>query len=128
MPRSSATIALYLSLVFASGVAVGAFGFKVVAKNPETSKTKPEERRRQYVQEMTDRLQLQPEQLQKLTAILDDTHSRFLATRERQDAEIKALKEAHSAKVRAMLTPQQLPEYNKLRAEREQRAKMQGRK
>jgi hypothetical protein len=125
MPRSSATIALYLSLVFASGIAVGVFGFKVYAGN--STRPNPDEWRRQYVQEMTNRLQLQPDQLQKLNAILDDTHSRFLAARERQDAEIKALKEAHSAKVRAMLTPQQLPEYNKLRAEREQRAKMQGR-
>jgi hypothetical protein len=128
MPRSSATIALYLSLVFAGGVAVGAFGFKVYAKNPEISKTKPEEWRGQYVKEMTDRLQLQPDQLEKLNAILDDTHSRFLAAREKQNAEIKALKEAHSARVRAMLTPQQLPEYNKLRAEREQRSKMRDRR
>jgi len=130
MKRSNLTIALYLFLIFASGILVGAFGFRLYTGTPVAAKTSadvsPDEWRRQYLAEMQSRLKLTPEQMVKLDAILDDTRARSRQTHETLDAELKQIKAHHMDRVREMLTPEQRPEYEKLHAEREQRAKAAG--
>jgi hypothetical protein len=64
-----------------------------------------------------------PEQMQELIKSLDDTRDRSRQVHETHDAALKQFKEHHHETVRAMLTPEQHPEYEKLRAELEQRAK-----
>ena len=132
MKRSNFTIALYLFLVFASGIVVGAFGFRLYSGTPVAAKTtpriSPEEWRRQYFEEMQSRLKLTPEQMRQLNEISDQSRSRFHDAHEKNDAILRQIREEQTAKVRAMLTDEQRPEYEKLRAERDARAKAMGKK
>ena len=125
MKRSNLSIALYLFLIFTSGILVGAFGFRLYTGTPVSAKTtpSPDEARKQYVGEMRSRLKLTPEQIEKLTVILDETRARSRQAHGVLDESVKQIKAHHIDAIRAMLTPEQRPEYEKLRAERDQRAK-----
>ncbi|MDQ2949489.1 MAG: hypothetical protein M3Y27_26720 [Acidobacteriota bacterium] len=132
MNRSTLTIAFYLLLVFASGVAVGGFGYHLYTGTPVNAarlgdnkpRLSPEEWRREYLSEMQTRVHLTPAQLQELNGILDSTRSLFHDAREKNNLELKTLRENQANRIRAILTDEQRPEYEKLRAEREQRAKV----
>jgi len=131
MKRSNLTIALYLFLVFASGAVVGAFGFRLYSGTPVAAKNQkmsPEEWRRQYFGEMQSRLKLTQNQMQQLNEIYDQSRARFRAAHEKNDTTIRQIREEQLARVRAMLTDEQRPEYEKLRAERDARAKATGKK
>ena len=129
MTRRNLPIAFYLLVVFVSGAVVGALGYRTynppIARSGGRSRLPPAEWRRQYVEEMKTRLSLSEDQLQKLNTILDQTTGRFQAAREQDNQLIRQIREDHFAHVRTILTPQQIPEYEKLHAEREQRAKRQ---
>lgn len=73
--------------------------------------------------EMTTRLKLSPDQIEKLTAILDETQVRFRSMRERSRAEMDAARQEQVEKVSTILTPDQREEYVKLRKERDERRK-----
>ncbi|SRR5258708_265947 len=124
MRRSTLAIAFYLLLIFASGMVVGAFGYRLYTGTPVSAKATKmtgEQRRQQYLGEMQDRLKLTPEQNRELNRIVDQSRLLFDDAHHRHDEEIKAIREKHTTAVRAMLTAQQLPEYEKLHAAREQR-------
>ena len=124
MKRSTFAIACYLFLIFASGIVVGAFGYRLYTGTPVSAKAPKmtgEERRQQYLAEMQDRLKLTPEQNRELNRIVEQSRLLFDDAHHRHEEEIKAIREKHTTAVRAMLTAQQLPEYEKLHAEREQR-------
>jgi hypothetical protein len=119
-------IALYLFFVFVSGGVVGALGYRTY--NPPTARgvgprRGTEEFRRQYLEEMKTRLNLKPDQMEKLEVILNRTDERFNDARAQHNQMVRELREDHVASVREMLTPEQLPKYDQLRTEREQRAK-----
>ena len=121
-------IALYLSLVFVSGAVVGALGYRLysppLARGVGTLPRRgTEEFRRQYMGEMQTRLNLTPDQMEKLSKIVDRTDERFNDARSQHNEMIREMREDHVASVRAMLTPEQLPKYEQLHAERELRAK-----
>ena len=126
MRRSNFLIAFYLLLIFASGVVVGAFATRlyaaktVIAKAPRMT---PEEFRRAYTTEMQSRLNLTSDQMTKLNVILDQTGSKAHDERERHNQAIKVIHEEQVGKIRAILAEPQLPEYEKLRNEREERAR-----
>lgn len=126
MRRSTLTIALYLLAVFASGTVVGAFGYRLVSVAPVSAKARstPEEWRKQYLNEMQTRVNLTPAQLQQLNSILDQTRSRFHEAREKHDGLMKQIKLEQTNRVRAILSDTQRSEYEKLHAEREERAKL----
>lgn len=126
MKRSSFTIGFYLSLVFLSGAAAGVFGYRYAAATPaavKAARQTPEDWRKQYLQEMESRLKLSPEQVNHLNRILDESRDRFHAARESHDQAMNTIKEQQRDKVRAILNEQQRPVYEKLRAERELRAR-----
>jgi Spy/CpxP family protein refolding chaperone len=121
MTRKNLPIALYLLLVFVSGGVVGALGYRTY--NPPTARSvsappSASEFRRQYLAESKQRLNLTDDQMAKLTAILDDTDARFHDARERSNQEIRQIREEHFAKVRMILTPDQVVKYEALRKER----------
>jgi hypothetical protein len=89
-------------------------------------KVTPEEFRRQYLEEMRTRVNLSPDQMQKLNVILDDTRARMVEARASHDQTVKQIREHQFEQVRAMLTPEQLPKYEQVRQERERRAKAAG--
>lgn len=126
MKRSNWLIAFYLVLIFASGMVVGAFASRLVWAPPVLSKQpklSPQEWRRQYVTEMQSRLQLTPDQVTNLNSILDDIRAKVHGERQRHDDSMKAIHAEHTKRVEAMLTDAQRTEYEKLRQEREARAK-----
>jgi hypothetical protein len=127
MRRSNVLIALYLVLIFGSGIVVGAFVTHLYAAKTVSAKAParltPEEWRRQYTSEMQTRLNLTPDQMTKLNVVLDETGAKVHGEHERHNQEMKSIHEEQVGKTRTILTDTQLPEYEKLRSERAERAK-----
>jgi len=131
MNRKSLPIAFYLLLVFVSGALVGALGYRTY--NPPTARgsagntgTHPgtADFRRPYIEESRSRLKLTDDQVAKLTAILQQTDARFHEVREHDNEQVRQIREENYERVRTILTPEQIPEYEKLHAERVARSKL----
>lgn len=122
MKRS--TLIAYLALVFAAGVGVGALGHRfayvseVSAKIPPRS---PEEFRKAYTQEMTERLKLSAGQVEKLSSILDSTGARMRELREKMRPDMKVIQDDQVKLINAILSETQRVEYARMREERERR-------
>lgn len=123
--RSNLTTAIYLFIVFLSGILVGAFGHRLYMVNTVLSVNRqprtPEEYRRRYVEEMTSRLKLSTGQVASLQRIMDETRQRYRAVHETYRPELKTIETEQYQKVRAMLTEPQRGEYERMRAERARR-------
>jgi hypothetical protein len=126
--RSNLSTAMYLLLVFLSGVLVGVFSYRLYMVNTvqsgsvaRTPPRNPEEYRKRAVAEMTARLKLSADQVGTLQQIMDETRQRYHDLRDRQRPDLKAIEADHYQRIRAMLTEPQRAEYDKMRAEREQR-------
>jgi hypothetical protein len=133
--RPQLGIILSLFAVFGSGIVVGAFGYhsystKTVSATarPAAKRDTPEEWRRKYVNELHTRLNLNDSQLTQLNSILDETRERFKVLKEHQKQETEEVRASHTEKIRAILKPEQLPEYQKFRDERDQKIKEQAAK
>jgi hypothetical protein len=125
MKRWNLPIALYLFLVFISGAVVGALGYRTY-KPPTASsnaRVSPEEFRRQYLQEIKTRVNLNDEQLQKVNAILDETRTRFHDARDKHNEIVKQIGDEQRAKMRAILSVEQLPKAEQFWLDRDQRQK-----
>jgi hypothetical protein len=115
--------------VFGSGIVLGAYAYhsytvKTVTATVESPARKsPDQWRREYVATLSKRLTLDEQQVGSLNAILDDTRSQFKQLKERHKSEADQLKMAQTNKVRAMLNPSQLSEYEKFREERDRKVK-----
>lgn len=125
MKRWNLPIALYLFVVFVSGAVVGALGYRTYKPPAASSNTRvsPEEFRRQYLQEIKTRVDLTEDQLQKVNAILDETRTRFHDAREKHNQIIKQIGEEQRAKVRALLSSEQIPKVEQFWQDRDQRSK-----
>src|ERR1700733_13399992 len=128
MTRKNLPISFYLLLVFVSRSVVGALGYRTY--NPPTARSvsappSPSEWRRNYIEESKTRLSLTDDQVEKLTAILDQTDARFREVRQHENELIGQIREEHVQRVQTILTPDQLPKYEKLHVEREAKAKQQ---
>lgn len=132
MKHSQLGIILSLFAVFGSGIVVGAFGYhSYTAKTVSATArppAKPDEWRRKYIDELHSRLHLDSSQLTQLNAILDETRERFKVLKEHQKQETDEVRASHTERVRAMLRPQQLPEYQRFRDEREKKIREQAEK
>lgn len=132
MRRSTFTIGVYLLVLFASGVIVGSVGYRLAAVPPVAAKApsrpSPDEWRRQYTNEMSTRLKLTSDQMSKMNGILDETRSRFHEARAQHDQLMDTIKEEQRGKVRSILSEGQKTAYEKLRLEREQRAKAENKR
>jgi len=129
MRRNSLTTALYLVLLFLSGVAVGAFGLRLYTLNSVRAggRPSPEEFRRKYIAEMRSRLKLTDEQASKLGPILDETGKQFRELREKHRPELKAIQDEQTQKIRALLTDAQQAEFSRFQEQREQERQRNGR-
>ena len=129
MRRSQLSIVLSMFAVFGSGIAVGAYAYhsytvktvKATAESP--ARKSPEQWRREYVGMLSKRLTLDETQVGSLNSILDDTRRQFTQLKERHKSEADQLKMVQTNKVRAMLSPTQLSEYERFRDERERKIK-----
>ena len=128
MNRSAGALALYLALVFVSGLLVGAFGYRLYEtkrKAPSAAEGKrptPEEYRSRFIALMDERLALSETQTAELNAILDRTKQRFDALdQENQEAlrpRKRAILDQQASEIMAILAPEQQAEYQKIREER----------
>lgn len=125
MKRFDTTAALYLLLTFASGAGVGSLGFWLYSSKTvnAASARSAEQYRQKYLQEMESRLQLSPEQKQRLVAILDQTRTLYREVYDKHRPEFEAVQQHQTAQIRALLDPSQQAEYEKIRREREERRK-----
>jgi len=122
MKRPGLAAALYVSLVFLCGAVVGVFGdrlYTAKAVSASANLLKPADYRNKYVEEMTKRLRLSPEQVTQLGAILDDTRNKFHEEHNRSKQQLAQIHDEQVQKVHEILAPAQVPEYEKFRAERE---------
>ena len=123
MRPSNFKIATYLLLVFASGIAVGAFSQHLYTARSVSARTSrprnPEEYRKKYVGEMQSRLNLNAEQAAKLNSILDQTRNRYEEIRERSKPETDAIQKDQINQINGILNDVQRAEYEKLRKERD---------
>lgn len=125
MKRWNLPIAVYLFAVFVSGGVVGALGYRMYSppsahSSPHVS---PEVLRRHYLDQLQSYVNLTPDQAQKMIPIMDQTDASFNQARENHHQAIERIKEEHRKKVRAILTPDQLPKYEQFRAELDARTK-----
>lgn len=118
------TAALLAFFLFASGVLVGALGHRYYAATTVNAKT-AEDFRHRYVEEMQSRLHLTPAQLTQLETILDDTKAKYKAVRDAYHPQMMQIRNEQIARVKSILTPQQIPAYDQLISEREQRVRNQ---
>lgn len=119
--RPPNSIRLYLALVFISGILVGGVGVRLFGPSSASgANPSPDDARRRYTEEMRTRLELSDQQAAKLDQILEDTHKRFVALREKWRPEMKALGDDQAAQIRQMLDDKQRREYEKMRQEREE--------
>jgi hypothetical protein len=123
MKRNQAAAAFLAILLFFSGVAVGALAHLYYTKSTVSAKTTAEDFRQQYISEMRSRLNLSPAQLNQLEGILDETKAKVKAVRDLYHPQMLRIKAEQIDRVKSILTPAQIPAYEKLVAERERRAK-----
>lgn len=114
---------IYLLVVFVGGLAIGVSGYrfyeiKTVSANPSVP-VSPEKWKQRHIQEMKSRLHLTDSQSAQLGTILDETRSEYREVMERSRPDMERIQAEQYARVKAILTPEQLPEYDKFHAERE---------
>lgn len=122
MKRANLSVIVYVVLVFLSGALVGVVGFDLYNARAASAKGEPcspEALRQRYRDELRTRLQLSADQIRKLDVILNDTHNRFVALRDKYKPEVTAIQNEHADSIRAILDERQRAEYEKLRQERE---------
>jgi Spy/CpxP family protein refolding chaperone len=121
MQRNQLAAGGFAALLFLGGVATGALGHRFFAPVPVIAA--PDAARRRYVREMQDRLKLTPAQVTQLETIMHETKVKTKTVRDSIHPQILEIKHEHIARIRAILTPEQIPAYEKLVAEREQRSR-----
>jgi hypothetical protein len=130
MPKSKLSAFFSLVLVFASGALVGAVGHRLYTVNPVSSgsaispmpprqKMDPEEARRRLIADMKLKVQLDEKQIVQLNHIYDQTKEQFDQLFKKRNADGRAIWEAQTERIRAILRPDQLPLYEQYRANRE---------
>ncbi|SRR5579875_3058659 len=119
-PNRWAAIALG-ALLFVCGAIFGALAMSL--HHPALANA--EDYRQRYVNEMQSKLKLTPAQVSQLQDILDDTKAKVKAVRDSYHPQMIKIKDEQISRVKSILTPQQVPAYVQLVAERERRAKEQ---
>jgi len=119
MRRNQWAAAILIVLLFLCGVAVGALGHRYYVGEVVNAKTTAENFRQRYISEMQRKLKLTTAQVSQLETILDETKAKYKAVRDQSRPQMLAIKNEHISRVRAILTPEQIPEYEKLVAEHE---------
>lgn len=124
MKRNQWTAAILALLLFGLGVAVGALAQRYYLVTAVKAKT-AESSRQHYISEMQTKLKLTPGQLRQLESILDDTKAKVKAVRDSYHPAMVSIHNEHISRVKSILTPEQIPVYERMVAEHEQRAKAQ---
>lgn len=128
MPRSRVTIALYLVLVFASGIVVGIESHRLYATTSTArANAAPQtmgEFRKQYLEGMRNEVGASGEQIVEINNILEDTKKKVQQLTAAEKPLHDKIQQEHIEQIKALLTPDQRIRYENWRAARE-RAKRQ---
>lgn len=111
-------------LLFVCGVAVGVSAQRYF-QHASVRASNSDDWRAKYVEEMRTRVHLDSRQLGQLELILDETRRQSRELHERNKPELLEIKQGQVARVKAILSADQIQLYEKLLAEREQRQKEQ---
>jgi hypothetical protein len=127
MKLSRRTIALYVGLIFASGILVGAYGHRFVQVTAVSANARrnPEEFRKQFMAEMKSRLVLNGDQVTQLNDVLDSTRVEFQNTRDSIEPALAKIREQQHQRILEILKTDQRSEYEKMRVEREAHARQE---
>jgi hypothetical protein len=135
MPKSKVSAFFSVLLVFASGAAMGAVGYRLYvvktasAVQAPKKKMGPEEFRKRAVAHLKDAVKLNDQQLEEVQKIYDWQFEQFMSVNKKSETQVDQLKhefekqgdqihEAAVAKIKAILTPDQEPLYEKYLASR----------
>lgn len=125
MKRNQWTALVLAALLFSCGVAVGALADRYFTGTVVSARTGAEDFRQHYISETRAKVKLTAAQVTQLEQILDDTKAKVKAVRDSSHPAMLKIREEQIARVKAILTPEQIPAYEQLVAERERRAKEQ---
>lgn len=105
--------AVLFILVFVLGVVFGGVGDRLwnqhVSGEPITVVTTPHATRNQLIDNFCQQVRLTPEQRKQLGAIMDDTSAKWKVLYAPLDAQKEAIRQEGRARIRAILTPSQIP-------------------
>ncbi len=124
MLRTRLSAALYLAIVFASGILVGVVSHRLYVTNTASANTAPrtmDEFRRRYLGEMKDKVGASDEQLAAVGRILDQTKGKFDALHAQEKPLHDKIQQEQVDAVKALLNEQQKVAFDEWRAERERR-------
>jgi hypothetical protein len=143
MPKSKLSAFLSLIFVFASGAMVGVVGHRLYTVNtvnspgviagapPSRQKRDPEEFKRHIVADMKEKIKLDEQQVKQLEQIMDQTREQFEQLHKTVDEKMRrdrgAIWLSQVEQTKEILRPEQLPLYEKYRADRDAERKKQGR-
>src|SRR5579884_3440594 len=122
MKRNHWAAAVLAIVLFCCGAAVGALADHFYTIRGVSAKT-AEDFRQRYISETRARCKLTPAQVTQLEAILDDTKAKVKALRDEYHPQMLKIHNEQVARVKSILTPEQIPAYEQLVAERERRVK-----
>jgi hypothetical protein len=120
--RTSWSVALYVLLVFTSGVAAGVLGQRLVTSkvvNADSAPRTPEQWRAKFVAELSQRLALDGTQVTKVNQILDITRARYNEVRERNRPEMQRIHDEQVDSIKAVLSDPQKSSYKQFLDEKE---------
>jgi len=120
MKFSRATIALYVGLVFASGLALGVFGQRYYAATTAQQNSKgkgkrgpsPEEFRKMYLSGMQRQLVLTDDQVSKLSNLMDETRALLDEMHKRHQPEQAEIQRSQNEKIRSLFDDVQREKYD----------------
>ena len=126
MPRTRISAALYLILVFGSGILVGAVSHRLYMTKTASANSSPQnmaEYRKRYLSEMRAKVKVNDAQVAAVTALLDHAKGRFDALHAQDTALHDKIQQELIDSIRAELTDTQKAAYDEWRAERERAKK-----
>jgi hypothetical protein len=121
MPRTRISIAVYLVLVFASGILVGIVSHRLYATNTASANNMPQsmsEFRRRYLDGMRTKVGVSDSQIVAITGTLDETKRKYDELAAREQPLRDQIQQEHIDEVKALLNAQQNVAYDNWRAER----------
>jgi hypothetical protein len=124
MARTRFSAAIYLVLVFASGILVGAVSHRLYETSTVTANsTVPvprtmEEVRKRYLADMRAKVGINDSQLSAVNAILDDTKRKFDELHRQEKPLRDKIQQEQVESIRALMNEDQRNAYEKWRAER----------
>jgi DNA anti-recombination protein RmuC len=128
MPRTRLSAALYLILVFASGVLVGVASHRLYVTTTARASATPaprsmDEFKRRYLAQMQERVGISDQQKTAVSSILDDTKRKFDALHATEKPAVDRIQQEQLQQIRALLDDRQRAAFEKWHDERVRAAK-----